>query len=86
MQESRPSQIEVVVQVLYAEGCPHTPGAIELIKDVALEMGVQICLSETLIESVEQAEEMRFLGSPTVLVSGLDIDPAARNSTSYGFM
>lgn len=77
----------VDVEVLHTEGCPGTPPTIELINTVAAEMGIEIRLRETLIteESQKQAAEFRFLGSPTVRVNGLDIDPAAREATSYGF-
>jgi hypothetical protein len=47
-------------------------------------MGIQIRLRKALVDSAEQADETRFLGSPTVQVNGLDIDPAARKSGSYG--
>jgi len=53
---------------------------------VAEAIGIQIQISKRLIETARQAEEMRFLGSPTVLVDDLDMDPAARESVSYGFM
>ena len=31
------------------------------------------------------AESFRFLGSPTVLVDGVDVEPSARNSDQIGF-
>ena len=82
--ESHVSQ-PVDVQVLHTAGCPGTPPTIDLIETVAAEMGIKIRLRKIVIESQEQATEFRFLGSPTVRVNGLDIDPAARGNTSYGF-
>ena len=76
----------VHVHVLYTEGCANTPATIELIREVAETIGIQIQISKRLIETARQAEEMRFLGSPTVLVDDLDMDPAVRESVSYGFM
>lgn len=73
------------IKVLHTEGCQGTPGAIELIEDVAAGMGALVRLEQILVESPEQAMEQRFLGSPTVLVNGLDVDPAARKNTAYGF-
>lgn len=73
------------VEVLYTEGCPGTPPTIDLINTVAAELGIKIRLRKIIIESQEQATELRFLGSPTVRVNGLDIDPAARGETSFGF-
>ena len=66
----------VDVTVFHTEGCAATPPTIDLIKDVAQEMDIPIHLSKVLIQSPEQASELKFLGSPTVQVNGLDIDPA----------
>jgi hypothetical protein len=36
------------------------------------------------VSSQEQATEHRCLGSPTVQINGLDIEPAARVSMNFG--
>jgi hypothetical protein len=36
------------------------------------------------IETAEEAERERFLGSPTIRVNGRDIDPGAKDRTDYG--
>lgn len=74
------------VVVLHTEGCPATPQTIALIKQCILGRGLDIDVREVLIRTPEEAEVWRFLGSPTVLVNGVDIDPAARDSTVFGFM
>jgi len=76
----------VVVKVLYTEGCSATPATIDLIYNVAAETNVLVSLERILVETPDQANELQFLGSPTVQVNGLDIDPSARNSTDFGFM
>ena len=76
----------LAVTVLHTEGCAATPPTINLIKDVAQELDSPIRLSKILIQSPEQASKRKFLGSPTVQVNGLDIDPAARENPSYGLM
>ena len=40
---------------------------------------------EVIITTPKMAESFRFLGSPTVLVNGLDVEPSARNSDQIGF-
>lgn len=74
------------VVVLHTEGCPATPQTIALIKECILELGIDIDLREALITTQEEAEEWRFLGSPTVQINGIDIDPSARDSKVFGFM
>jgi hypothetical protein len=73
------------IKVLYTAGCPGTPRTIQLIEEVVEGMGMSVRLEQILVESPEQAMEQRFLGSPTVQVNGLDVDPSARQNTAYGF-
>lgn len=74
------------VRILYAEGCGHTPGAVETVRSVASTMGLEFRLKMIRIDNPRQAWDLRFLGSPTVQVNGLDIDPSARSQDSFGFM
>ena len=78
--------MKVEVIVLFSEGCDNAPPTIDLIKQTALELGIEIDLKKVPVESQEQAQQWKFLGSPTVHVNGLDIDPSARSSTGFGFM
>jgi hypothetical protein len=45
---------------------------------------MEVQVEEVEVASVEEAVSKRFLGSPTVLVNGVDIDPQARQRTDYG--
>ena len=46
-------------------------------------MGIQVQLSEMAVRRREEAVGSKFLGSPTVLVNGLDSEPVARFRTDY---
>ena len=72
------------VTVLYMEGCPATPPAVDLIRDVAAALGISVSLEQVLVENAEQAAALRFLGSPTVQVDGQDIEPEARDNLDFG--
>jgi hypothetical protein len=72
------------VTVLYMEGCPATPPTVELIRDVAAELGASISLQRVLVETPDHATATRFLGSPTVQVEGQDIEREARNAVTFG--
>jgi hypothetical protein len=52
---------------------------------VAQDLGIAIEIRKVLVTTQDQADELRFLGSPTVQVNGQDIDPAARTASSFGF-
>ena len=74
----------VEVKLLFTAGCPATPETLELVQEAAGSTRIPIKLAKILIESPEQALALKFLGSPTVQINGLDVDPAARDNTSYG--
>ncbi len=71
------------IEVLYFKGCPTYKTA---------ESNARRALNElsksgeiTLVEiTQETAEENKFLGSPTVRVNGVDVDPLAKGATDYG--
>ena len=76
----------VRVVVLHNEDCPSTPGTIALIRKCVSDMGIAADVRTVLVRTQEEADALRFLGSPTVHVNGLDIEPAARSASAFGFM
>lgn len=64
--------------------CPATPPTIRLVEEAARALGVPIDLVSVLVDSVEQAESLAFLGSPTVQIDGRDIEPEARGRQDFG--
>ena len=72
------------IQLLFWDGCPSHPEALALLRDVLAEH--EIAAEPELIEvqSQEQAEELGFVGSPTIRVDGHDVDEesAARSRPS----
>lgn len=75
----------VDVRILYTEGCANTPRTVQRIRDVAQSLGIPVKIGKVLVTTQQQADELRFLGSPTVQVNGQDMDPAARAATAFGF-
>jgi hypothetical protein len=73
------------IHVLYSDGCPHAAPTVDLVHEIAKELGISIDLSTMLIETPEHAKTHKYIGSPTVQVDGIDIDPSARNIQSTGF-
>jgi hypothetical protein len=72
------------VELLYFDGCPHyqrlLPRLTGLIEETA--PGADLVLRR--IETAEQAEREGFLGSPSVRVEGVDVDPGAADRNEYG--
>ena len=63
------------VELLWWEGCPSTPEAIEQVRAALREEGLDEEVELVEVESDEQAERERFPGSPTIRIDGEDIFP-----------
>ena len=72
------------VEILYFEGCPHHKPAMERVQSVLKEQGIAANLAEIEVPDAATAKAVGFLGSPTIRVNGLDIDPASRAATGIG--
>lgn len=70
-----------IVTVLRDSDCG--ADAITRLKQVAGRLGIDITIEEVIVENEEQAKALKWPGSPTVRIKDLDIDPKARENTSY---
>ena len=73
-----------MVTVVRRSDCSHGVLAVAAIRALADALAVSICVREITVESDEGARANRCLGSPTVLINGNDVEPAARARTSFG--
>ena len=73
------------IKILYFDGCPNHEPAVDLVKQVVAKLGVGAEITEVEIAVPEDVAAQRFLGSPTIQVNGLDIDPEARQRTDYSY-
>jgi hypothetical protein len=64
------------IEFLFWEDCPSHPGARKLLQEVMVEKGLEVPIEEIEVLTDEDAERLRFPGSPTIRVNGEDIDPA----------
>ncbi len=71
------------IEVLYFEGCPHHQATVELVHEVIAELGVGADVHEVEVRDHEDATRLRFLGSPSVRVDGVDIEPGARDDAQF---
>ncbi len=62
------------VDILYHEKCSHYPQAIERVKQVLSEEGIEAEINEIQITSEEEAQKYDFLGSPTIRIDGEDLE------------
>jgi hypothetical protein len=73
----------VSVEILYFEGCPNHKAARALVERVARDEGIGVALSMVNLPDAEAAKQMRFLGSPSVRVEGIDVEPGAEKRTEF---
>jgi len=70
----------VNVELLWWEGCPSTERALEVVREALDELGlggVEVRMRE--IETDDEAQRAGFVGSPTILIDGADLVPAAND-------
>jgi hypothetical protein len=66
------------VELLWWEGCPSTEPALAAVREALSELGlsgVEVRMRE--IATEDDAQDAGFVGSPTILIDGKDLVPAA---------
>jgi arsenate reductase len=64
----------VRVEVLVFDGCPHADAAIRLARAASERLGPLVTVERVDVNTPERAEELGFLGSPSIRVNGADIE------------
>lgn len=79
-----PEEKIMKIELLYFDGCPTYKQMLETVQAVLREESIDAEVSMIFVKTKEQAKELKFLGSPTLKINGLDVDENARSSTDYG--
>lgn len=74
------------IEILTFDGCPHGDATCEIVRQaISLEhAGAAVDLID--VPTAKAAQQLRFLGSPSVRINGEDAEPAARGRTDYGLL
>jgi hypothetical protein len=64
--------IRMDVSLLYFDGCPNHHDTQVLLHALLVEAGWDGTIQMVIVDALEQAEELEFRGSPTVLINGKD--------------
>jgi Domain of unknown function (DUF2703) len=67
----------MTAELLWWDGCPSHPEALEELRRILREEGIEADVSRVEITDDEQARRERFPGSPTIRINGEDIVPPA---------
>ena len=65
---------KVEIEVQHFEGCPNSGEMIIRVKAAIKEFNNRVDYREILVETQEEAERVKFRGSPTVLINGIDLE------------
>jgi hypothetical protein len=69
-----------LIELFYWQGCPSYPEAKSLVEQILAALGRDDEIVMTEVTSDEEAERLRFPGSPTIRVDGRDVDPEGANA------
>ncbi len=73
------------IDVLYFEGCPSYEALMPRLYKLLEESGFgKEDIGFHCVESENEADAQRFLGSPSVRVNGADVDPTAAGRVDFG--
>ena len=71
----------VKIELLYFDGCPTYEPAQQALKDALSEEGIDTRIQLIAVNTNEEAQRMRFPGSPTIRVSGRDLFPTTEHES-----
>ena len=64
----------IKIEFLYFEGCPNSKPALNNLKNIIEEEGIQADLKIINVQSNKQVEEIGFQGSPSIRINGQDLE------------
>jgi hypothetical protein len=73
------------IEILYLAGCPNHPPAVARVSDILRQETISAELVEIEVKDAATAQQVEFLGSPSIRIDGLDVELAARTSQAFGF-
>lgn len=71
------------VQVLGFQGCPNGQTTLDLVAEILVSENVKAQVEWVEVSDQDAAIAHEFLGSPSVRVNGLDIEPSRRIETEF---
>jgi hypothetical protein len=74
------------IKLLYFDGCPSYEHALRNLREAIAEEGLDVSVELINVGSPDEAERLRFLGSPTIQVDGVDLEgpEAVKAGVGYG--
>ena len=74
----------IKIRILHTEGCQSYLPALNTVENILNELSMKADINNVLITTTEEADKFKFIGSPTIQVNGIDIEPGARTVQMFG--
>jgi len=76
--------VKTKIEILVAPGCASRQQTEDQVATLLAESAITATTELIVVVDPKQAASIRFLGSPSVRVNGIDVEPEARNRKEYG--
>ncbi len=76
--------MSIQVEILYFTGCPNHDGLADRVRRLLTDHHLPASIVEVRVDTDADAQRLAFLGSPTIRINGVDVDPAAADRKGYG--
>jgi hypothetical protein len=74
----------MTIELLYFDGCPSHEAFLPRLHELLDRAGVDAPVQQRRVETDDDAQRERFLGSPTLRIDGVDVEPGAGRQTDFG--
>ena len=78
------TEIVLRLELLFAPGCEAIEGTVAMVDETLRELELAAEVSQIMVDTVEKAKELRFLGSPSIRVNGQDVEAGAEQRQDFG--
>ena len=72
------------LELLFAPGCKAIEGTVAMVNETLRELDLAAEVSHIMVDTVEKAWELRFLGSPSIRINGHHAEPGAEERQDFG--
>jgi hypothetical protein len=72
------------VELLYLDGCPNHEPLQARVSELVSAYKLQATIEPVLVHSDEEARARHFLGSPSLRINGVDVEPGAGERADFG--
>jgi hypothetical protein len=72
----------MLIEILYVPGCCNHMPTIDRVKDILCAERMELPVIEVVVSEEADARALKFPGSPTVRVDGVDVEPS---QAAFGF-